>query len=212
MKKQKVGRNRARKQAKRKAILAAKKNQRTNTALSPVRQARSASLTFGVNYCAATANLFDIGIGYVIVGRSIPPAKVATAVFLVDVYCLGVKNAYYIDYTHEQLLTLIDKLAGDEGPMVDVTPECARKIVDGSVAYAREFGLPPHADYPAAYALFGDIDIDACPVEYEFGREGKPCFITGPNDTPAKIRKIMRTLNQSAGPDNFDFILGSEGF
>ncbi len=207
MKKQKVGRKRARKQVKRKTIVAAK-NHRANTTLSPLRQARSIGLTFNVNYCAATKSIFDIGIGYIILGRTISPTKVATAVFLVDVYCLGVKNAYYIDYTHEQLLTLIDKLAGDESSIEDITPECARNIVDGAVAYAKSIGLAPHADYPQAYALFGDIDVDACPLEYKFGRDGKPCFISGPNDTPARIRKIIRTLTESVGSENFDYLLG----
>lgn len=207
MKKQKVRHNRSHRQAKRKATVAARKNEQTVTPRSPLNHARSISSTFGINYCAVTENLFDLGIGYVILGRTISPAKVATALFLVDVYCLGVKNAFYTNCTHSELLLLIEKLSGDRNSMVDTSPECARKIVDGAVAYARKFGLSPHPDYPTAYALFGDANSGACPTKYEFGKDSMPLFVSGPNDTPAKIRKVIRSLTETAGAGNFDYIV-----
>lgn len=158
-----------------------------------------------------TEGIFDIGIGYVILGRTISPTRIATGVFLVDVYCLGVKNAYYAEHTHEQMTKTIDTISGDENPLVDIAPECARKILDGAIAYGAEFGFTPHADYPPAGALFGDIDAGACSTEYEFGKDGKPLYISGPNDTPAKIRKIMHTLTTKAGEGNFDFMVEAGG-
>ena len=200
-------RNRAQKEAKRKALVAAKKkNEQAAASLSLIRQARAVASAFGISYCMVTEGIFDIGIGYVILGRTISPTKVATGVFLVDVYCLGVKNAFYAERTHEQLSEMIDKLTG-ENPIVDIAPECARKIVDGAIAYAKEFGFVPHADYPPAGALFGDIDAGACRTEYEFGKDGKPLYISGPNDTPAKIRKVIRTLTAMVGEGNFDFMV-----
>jgi hypothetical protein len=158
-----------------------------------------------------TEGIFDIGIGYVILGRTISPTKIATGVFLVDVFCLGVKNAYYVESTHEQLRETIDRMTGDGNPVVDIAPECARKIVDGAIAYGKEFGFTPHADYPPAGALFGDIDAGACPTEYEFGKDGRPRYVSGPNDTPARIRKIMRALTTKAGEGNFDFMVEAGG-
>ena len=207
MKKQKGKLHKTHRQAKRKAGAAARKNKQTATPRSPLNQARSISSTFGINYCAVTENLFDLGIGYVVLGRTISLARVATSLFLVDVHCLGVKNAFYSSRTHTELRRLIDKLSGDGNPMVDISPECARKIVDGAVTYAREFGFDPHADFPPAYALFGDIHAEACTTQYEFGKDGMPLFVSGPNDTPEKIRKVMRSLTETAGPGNFDYIV-----
>ncbi len=204
-------RNRAQKEAKRNAVVAAKKKQQAAASLSLIHQARAAASAFGVSYCLVSEGIFDIGIGYVILGRTISPTKVATGVFLVDAYCLGVKNAYYAESTHEQLREMIDKMADDGNPVVDIAPECARKIVDGAIAYAKELGFTPHADYPPAGALFGDIDAGACPTEYEFGKDGKPFYVSGPNDTPAKIRKIMHTLTAKAGEGNFDFMVEAGG-
>lgn len=199
-------RNRAQKEAKRNAVVAAKKKEQAAASLSLIYQARAAASAFGVSYCMVTKGIFDIGIGYVILGRTISPTKVATGVFLVDVWCLGIKNAYYAERTHEQLSEMIDKLTGDN-PIVDIAPECARKIVDGAIAYAKEFGFIPHADYPPAGALFGDIDAGVCRTEYEFGKDGKPLYVSGPNDTPAKIRKVIRTLTATVGEGNFGFMV-----
>lgn len=200
-------RNRAQKEAKRKADVAAKKKEQAAESLALVHRAPAAASAFAVSYCLVSEGLFDIGIGYVILGRTMSPAEVATGVFLVDMYCLGIKNAYYTEATHEQMREMIDKMSDEGNSLVDIAPECARKIVDGAIAYAKEFGFTPHADYPPAGALFGDIDAGACPTEYEFGKDGKPLYVSGPNDTPAFIRKVIRTLTAKVGEGNFDFMV-----
>lgn len=151
--------------------------------------------------------LFDIGIGYVVLGRTKSSATVATAVFLVDVYCLGVKNGFYAEHAREKFLDLVEGLSETENPLVDIDPACARKIVAGAVEYAKQLGFAPHDDYPPAEALFGDIDADSCSMEYVFGNDGKPCFINGPFDSPAKIRKVLRTLTNRVGEGNFDYLM-----
>ncbi len=95
------------------------------------------------------------------------------------VLCLGVKSAYYAERTHEQLSEMINKMTGDD-PIVDIAPKGARKIVDGAIAHARDFGFKVDADYPPAGALFRDIDARVCRTEYEFGKDGKPLYVSGP--------------------------------
>jgi hypothetical protein len=124
----------------------------------------------------------------------------------VDVYCLGIKNAYYAESTHEQLSEMIDKLRGDN-PIVNIAPECARKIVDGTIAYSKEFGFILHADYPPAGALFGNVDAGICRTEYKFGKDDKPLYVSSPNDAPAKISKAIRTLTAKVGEGDFDFMV-----
>src|ERR1700677_4805026 len=45
--------------------------------------------------CLATEGLFDIGIGWVVAERHLPSGSVGTSVFLVDVWCLGIKDAFF---------------------------------------------------------------------------------------------------------------------
>lgn len=214
MKKQKGNRNqrsRAAKDARRNAVLAGRKKEQPPTSHSLIQRSRAAARTFGVSYCLATESIFDVGIGHVVLGRTTSPFKVAFSVFLVDVFCLGVKNGFYGERTHDEFKEMLNKVAGDEFPFVEIAPECARKLVEGAVAYAENLGLSPHADYPPAAALFGDINAEACPIEYEFGKDGKPLFVSGPNDTPAMIRRTMRTLTDKVGEGNFEFMVAADG-
>jgi hypothetical protein len=89
----------------------------------------------------------------------------------------------------------------------DVSPACARKIVEGAVEYARALGLHPHPDYHKTKGIFGDIDAGECPDEFEFGKDGKPFFIAGPNDTPERCRQILRALEQARGPGGYDYLI-----
>lgn len=213
MKKQNRNRDqhkRAQKEAKRKTALAEKTRQ-SPSSLSLINRARAAASTYGVSYCMITEGIFDTGIGHVVLGRTKSPSTVATAVFLVDVHCLGVKNGFYAELPHEKLTEMIKGMAGTESRFIDIDPECARKIVVGAVEYARDLGFSPHSDYPPAEALFGDIDAGACNAEYDFGKEGKPFFFAGPHDTPSKIKKVIRTLADKVGEGNFDYIAMVDG-
>jgi hypothetical protein len=136
----------------------------------------------------------------------------AMAAFLLDVYCLGAKNAFYAELDQEKFRELVDGIKESAGPFVDTPPECARKLVEGAVAYAERLGFAPHEDYPPAQALFGDIDAGSCSTDYAFGKDGKPLFVAGPNDTPATIRKIMRTLTDTVGEENFHYFVPADGF
>jgi hypothetical protein len=93
------------------------------------------------------------------------------------------------------------------GGLRDMTPAAVRKLVEGAVAYARGFGFAPHPDYYKACPIFGDIDAAACTEQFEFGKDGKPFFIAGPNETPERCRRIMQILERSCGPGGSTFLI-----
>ena len=45
--------------------------------------------------CLVPDGLFEIGLGNVIVSRKAPKGNIAVSAFVVDVFCLGVKNAFF---------------------------------------------------------------------------------------------------------------------
>ncbi len=160
---------------------------------------------FPIGDCLVPTNLFDEGIGTVVLTRSLPRGEIAVAGFLVDTFCLGVKNALYhvispaeYDYYREQIEA--------QTPLERVHPSCLRKLVEGAVQYARDLGFAPHSDYARAAQLFGDIDAAACSVRYTYGKDGQPFYISGPHETPAQSRKIIDTLARRLGPDGFHYM------
>jgi hypothetical protein len=209
MKKHNGNRNqhkRERKAARRKIIVAGKGGP-SGMLATPLDQARAAAATSGIDTCMITDGIFDVGMGNVILARTKPSATVASAVFLLDVHCLGVKDAAYTETTREKFLGTIAAFGQSAGLLIDVDPECARKIVADAVAYAGRLGFAPRGDYPAAEALFGDVDAGACATEYVFGMDGKPFFTAGPMDNSASIRRVLRVLTHSVGEGNFDYTM-----
>jgi hypothetical protein len=170
-------------------------------------QRMAAAAAYPVLDCGATEDIWTEGLGWLWLSRQLPNGSIAIGIFLIDRYCLGVKNAHAditgrFSYESEYLGKMRRK-----SRMRELAPSAARKLVEGAVAYARRFGFSPHPDYHKAYPIFGDIDAGACTEEFEFGKDGKPFFIGGPNDGMKRCTEIMHMLERSCGAGNFDVLI-----
>jgi hypothetical protein len=163
-----------------------------------------------IHACLVPAALFGAGIGTVVVSRKLPDDKIAAAVFLLDVWCLGVKDAFVKVASASQYPTLLRHLSGDQR-LKPIEPACARKLVEEAEAYAADLGFAPHPDYDVTRKIFGDIDKNTCRTQFRFGKDGKPFYVSGPRDTQAKSKKIVDTLMQSCGPGHFHYIVALDG-
>jgi len=145
------------------------------------------------------------GIGQILFSRELPDHTVAVSVFLVDRYCLGVKDAFAQVLTRSAYDSEFVHNMRKQFPASNVSPSCARKVVEAAVAYAGNLGLAPHPDYHKAKLLFGAVDAGECTEEFEFGKDGKPFFVAGPNDSLQRSRQIIGVLTRKCGPDGFNF-------
>ena len=153
----------------------------------------------------APKDLFETGLGMVFLTRTLPGGELAMSVFLLDTFCLGVKNAFYrvvSTQEYEQIAQQFD--------LEKIHPSCLRKLVEGAIDYALELGFKPHSDYAGAARLFGNIEAGVCPVRFSYGKDGKPCYISGPDDSPAHSRRIRDTLKQRLGAEGFSFMTASD--
>ncbi|CAN5442637.1 hypothetical protein BH23VER1_BH23VER1_34980 [soil metagenome] len=158
-----------------------------------------------------SAALFEDGIGEVVISRFKVSGAAEIGVFLVDVYCLGVKNGFFTKCGPEEHEPLLDKVFGGR-ERVALSPACARKLVESSVAYAAKLGLPPHRDYKSASRVLGGINGEDCDTEFTFGKDGMPFYIQGPNDSPAFAERVLALLQQHCGEGKFHYILGGDSF
>lgn len=152
------------------------------------------------------AGLFEQGIGNLVFSRSLPDGRVALGAFLLDVFCLGVKNAFFATVTRDEYAKRVRSWSAAES-LQPMDPACFRKLVEGGVAYAHELGFDPNVDYAVAHQIFGDVQGTACPTRFEYGHEGKPFYISGPHETAAQARTIVEHLQQRLGPGNFDYLV-----
>lgn len=141
------------------------------------------STRFPVLHSVITDSNWKQGIGSVLFSRALPDGTVAVTVFLIDRYCLGVKNATAAVVSRSEYESRFHRGLLSQTPGPEVPPAEARKYVEAAVDYARGLGFAPHADYQKAKLIFGDVDASACTATFEFGKGGKPMFINGPRDT-----------------------------
>ena len=93
------------------------------------------------------------------------------------------------------------KIYREQNP-VECSVDLGHQIIYGAIDYASELGFRPQKDFKLSrYVLegrdkFGEI------TEVEFGKDGKPFYIAGPDDD---VQAIMKKLEAKLGPDNFNY-------
>ncbi len=125
--------------------------------------------------------------------------KIMTCVYLVDAYCLGVKNAMGPDEMDDRGLRSVTGyvFSGYSTPPVNVPIDLVRDLVLGAAEYAHGLGFAPHPDFERARS---HLDPWKGPSAITFGCEGRPNYISGPHDDP---ERVLRTLRRTVGDRGF---------
>ncbi|MDH6060428.1 DNA-binding response regulator [Chrysosporum bergii ANA360D] len=144
----------------------------------------------------------DVGLGLVIIAREARYNRISFCSYLLDVWCLGVKDTIpprtvdRIDFKRvvEQLFDMFP------GKPQEVTLEVAQGIIFSACEYSESLGFQPHKDFEQSRSHIGEWDGI---IRIKCGRNGKPCYVGGPHDDS---QQIIETLRQTMGEGNFDFI------
>ena len=134
-----------------------------------------------IESCEIAEEIFSLGMGSLVLARTLPSGLIGASFFLVDVWSLGVKDALFKVMTREDFEDHME-MASLAQPLVDIDPPKARKFLHDAVAYAHSLGFAPARGFVEAEKIFGDIAM--ADDTFEFGRDGKPFFVSGPMDLP----------------------------
>ena len=199
----------AEKASRRKAVVAEKR--KADTVMMGGREARQIieAARSPIKTCVVADRLFADGIGWLVLARTLPSGLVGGSFFLVDVWCLGVKDAFFAINTPQKFADRMAASNEDES-VVDINPSVARKLLHDAVAYAGSFGLAPSEGFAEAESIFGDMPLGT--ETFPFGRDGKPFYVSGPNDSPTRIRRILDTLVKRVGEGGFDYVVPVDDF
>ena len=143
----------------------------------------------------------DSGVALVMTAAPDGHGRVQMCTFLVDTWCLGVKNAMgpVRMRTHE-LVTIRRQCFGAWRSQGIAAPlELGQHLVLGAVEFARTLGFEPHPDFKRARPALGDWDG---PSAITFGMSGTPHYINGPYDDP---QRVLSTLERTVGRDGFHY-------
>lgn len=159
--------------------------------------------------CWLTSGWKKAGITPVIVARQQEPEKVIYTVCLVDLYCLGVKNAYAkADCSKAKFLRELPHMC--VGAPEQCSVELAHEIIYGGLEYAQRYGFQPHRDFTAQMCdqVLDPPETHPRKNHVKFGSKGKPLFVSGPYDDERRIKSVISTLMSTAGEGNFDYMVG----
>ena len=141
----------------------------------------------------------------VIVSKQMPSGNICLAIYLLDKGCLGLKNTNYkFNMTLAEYKDFVNQvMEAEERPFEVISVENVHNLIFGAIDYADEYGFLPERGWSITrYFLNEDLITDEID-NIEFGKDGKPFYISGPYDN---VNHILATLKRTAGEGNFDFI------
>lgn len=173
-------------------------------ALSPYRFMREKARTLPIGKCyIAPPDWQESGMAHVIVSRLRPSGNLVMAAFLVDTFCLGVKDAgYHENITSSDFEEYLNNYRKGMG-LEEISYNEAHNIIYGAMAFAEEGGIKPAKEFdPAGYILEEDTE-DIPLIEYDFGKNGKHFLVVNPD---RKEMPYYHILKKNLG-DDFEFVM-----
>jgi hypothetical protein len=184
--------------------MALKNSWKPSQALSPENYIRNRSRSLPVYECLVSPEWKETGMTHVVVSRSHTNGNITACIYLVDLYCLGVKDCFYLfnasmEYYREKI---------EAYRFEQISYALAHNIIYSAVAFAEEFGFKPYKDFTSITRFMLDEDTeDVELIEIECGKNGKPMYVCGPYDDRKKAEAIIAQLERAAGKGNYDYIL-----
>ena len=137
---------------------------------------RARSLEIGT--CYISEDMTECGEGHVIVTRRHTGGRISVAIYLVDTYCLGVKDSFFrLRLEEEELEEMLDSAPN----LRECSYNEAHNWVYGAIAWAEEAGIEPDKSFAVTQYMLEEDTDDIPLIEYEFGRAGKHLLMANSN-------------------------------
>ena len=98
------------------------------------------------------------GICSIFILREQPSGTYILGIFLVDLFCLGVKDAFYrFGITRDDFAEYLEHYNSNGATLEETSPEYAHGIIKSSLEYAAKFGIQPHKGFKLAQYILNDM-------------------------------------------------------
>lgn len=178
-----------------------KKQQTGQQFLSPEQFMKQRARSLEIGTCYVSDDMTECGEGYVFVTRRHTGGKVSMAMYLVDTYCIGVKDSFFrLRLEEDELEEMLDR-APD---IRECSYEEAHNWVYGAIAWAEEAGIEPDKSFAVTKYMLEEDSDDIPLIEYEFGRDGKHLLMANSN---LEASRYIPLLKKNLGEGNFAFTI-----
>lgn len=197
--------------------MAKSKNKRKNTnSLSPKLSLKSyirkAVRKLPIYECRAYSNWKEEGKTQVFAARQKANGNLIVGFYLIDLWCLGLKDTFYRElsvFEYEEIVQKTDEQMSREmgTNFIKIEPDLAYNIIYGAIEYAEDLGFAPNKDFSITEYILNDVEKIPF-IDIEFGNEGKPFYVPGPDDNS---NKVLRTLEKNVGSGKYHFLMDVRG-
>ncbi|MFW5753530.1 MAG: hypothetical protein ACOCV9_01895 [Marinilabiliaceae bacterium] len=187
-----------------------KKKKSTNhqVKMTPENFIRKKARNLSLYKCYITEDWKENGEGNIIIERKHGNGNITLGIFLVDVFCLGVRNTFYQYNISELEEEELRESFSEDNNMVEADYNLVHNIILAAAEYAEEYGFKPHKDFERITQYILEEDTDDIPLmEIECGKDGKPFFVASEEMNDKEISRIISTLEKTAGPGNYNYLL-----
>lgn len=180
--------------------------------LSPENYIRQRARNLPLYQCLINDGWNDHGIAYIIVSREHINGNITVCSYLVDLFCLGVKDTFYRFNISKGEYDEMIKKYNENMPMSMVEYNLVHNIIFAALEFAEEIGFKPHKDFESITEYMLEEDDEKIPlIDIACGgKNGKPYYIQGEMDSDAKARQILNHLDKEVGPNNYYYLLAPE--
>lgn len=148
------------------------------------------------------------GIASMIVARTQPDDNITFGRFLVDTFCVGLKDTFFgVNVEPNQFHNdALPRLYQGEPP-VSVSVELAHEIIYGAIEFAEAIGFRPHRLFNRTRNILDTADAQPRSGVIEFGHGGVPTYVPAPGDNQ---RMVLNRLVENVGIGNFNYVPAGE--
>lgn len=182
-----------------------KKQKQVQTKISDAAYMRSGrARKLPIHECLVSSDWEVSGLAHIVVSRRHVNGNISLASYLVDLYCLGVKDAWYrVNVFSFEYQEFLDKL--EENLKVEQAEYAtAHNIIYGAIAFAEDYGFSPVSDFREAKMMLEEDTEEIPLIEFEFGVDGKPQLVVTSDNS--KLPFYISKLEKHAGKGNFEVV------
>ena len=182
-------------------------------ALSPEKYIRTRARTLPIGTCYINPDWEESGFATIFMSRRHINGNITHAAYLVDIFCLGLKESYWV-FNQDALdyKDFIEKqLQGNPHgfSLMKADYVLLHNIIFGAIEYAGELGFLPHKSFETTKYILEEDDDHVKLLDLTFGYKGKPLFISSP-ERPAEKNRVLACLEKNPGSGNYYYIVDTD--
>lgn len=178
------------------------KKQQGQQFLSPEQYIKQKARTLEIGKCYVISDLEEAGEGHIIVSRKHTGGRVSVGFFLVDIWCVGVKDSLYrLRMEAYEFDEMIDSYRLG---LRECSYDEAHNWIYGAIAYAEEAGIAPDKSFKLTQYFLEEDNDDVPFMEFEFGRKGKHTLVANSN---LEASRYLPLLEKNLGKGNYEYII-----